>query len=306
MSTASAAFKTISRSTTGLPPFIIATGGTEYLSGGYKYHEFTSSGSWVVKSVPPFISTTATGGLTANNCIDVMVVGGGGGGGQQGGVFGGGGGAGGYVFVRSIRVVPGSYEVVVGAGGTGSTSNPAKGGDSAFGRGVMSTPLTALGGGGGYPATYINNTDGNRNGGSGGGGGFPFGNSGGFGAQPTSTTGGKGNSGQTGIGTVSRPGGGAESQNGTDFFVSGKPFGAQGDLINSTGFRGKTQQRYEAADPTNNIWVYAAGGIVLNDSASQLANSGNGGTGTDNVTAGNGGSGIVILRYPCAYIYNQK
>jgi hypothetical protein len=301
MSTASAAFKTISRSTTGLPPFIIATGGTEYLSGGYKYHEFNSSGTWTVKSIPPFTSTTATGGLTANSCIDVMVVGGGGGGGQQTTVYGGGGGAGGYVFVRGIRVVPGNYEVVVGAGGTGDPSNPSPGGSSAFGRGVMSTPLTALGGGGGYPASTL----GARNGGSGGGGGWPFGNTGGTGQQPTSTTGGKGNNGGTGNSSgFSRPGGGSEDSG--DSTAHYRPFGTISPLFDSKGFTGKLNVFDQNLNPTNDVWVYACGGEIINSSNGQNANSGNGGNGTSTVTAGNGGSGNVIIRYPCAYIYNQK
>ena len=56
-----------------------ATGGTESTSGGYKYHTFTSSGTFTAK---------------AAGSVDYLIVAGGGGGGEQHG--GGGGGAGGY------------------------------------------------------------------------------------------------------------------------------------------------------------------------------------------------------------------
>jgi hypothetical protein len=279
MSTASAAFKTISRSTTGLPPFILATGGTEYLSGGYKYHEFTSSGSWVVKSVPPFISTTATGGLTANNCIDVMVVGGGGGASGTSG-----GGAGGYVFTTGIRIVPGNYEVVIGAGGTGNATTPTKGGDTAFGRGVMTTPLTALGGG--APGTPT------KDGGSGAGT-NTFGNQG-TGQQPTSTTGGLGNQGGTSpVSPYGTGGGGAGSAGGQ--FTGGN--GVPGDLLDSLGSRGAVY--------LTERWYCRGGPVIYNQDSNAPSNSGWGGGSTGSGSAYNGGSGRIILRYPCAFIYNQ-
>ena len=285
MSTASAAFKTISRSTTGLPPFIIATGGTEYLSGGYKYHEFTSSGTFVVKSIPSYLSTT-NGPGSAFNCIDIMLVGGG------GGAAGAGGGAGGYVFIRSLRLIQGgNYEVVIGSGGLGTIQAGAsytKGGDTAFGRGVLTTPLTALGGG--APGSTL------KNGGSGAGS-TTFGNQG-TGQQPSSTTGGLGNDG--GASTVATGGGGAGTAGGTasgGIDGSGGK-GVVGDLPNNSGFYGYSNSEYNAPRQ------YCRGGSVGGGTGNQPSGSGWGGS-TTGIGGYNGGSGVVILRYPSAFIYNQ-
>ena len=68
-----------------------AAGGTEYESGGYKYHKFTSSGTLVV-----------AGDVGRN--VEVLMVAGGGGGGRDdysGGRGAGGGGAGGCLLYTS-------------------------------------------------------------------------------------------------------------------------------------------------------------------------------------------------------------
>jgi len=291
MSTALAGRRRISEIAGITSSYIQATGGTMYLSGGYMYHEFNSSGSFTVKSVPAFRDTSAGGPLSALSCIDIMLIGGGGGGGTQTTVGGGGGGGGGYVFTRGIRIVPGVYEVVIGAAGTSSASTPTKGGDTAFGRGVMSTPLTALGGGAGYPAPSSGGGD--RNGGSGGGGGWPLGNNGGVAQQPGSTTGGFGNNGKNGNGSFSAGGGGAGIDLGGANTVGYYP--KKGDLINRYGLTGYSD--IPNAGPDNIFgYGYAGGGNVLSQTDA-LANSGEGG---DGLTGGAGvaGSGNIILRYP--------
>ena len=111
-----------------------ATGGNVVISpgNGYRYHTFTSSsGSFVVSNG------------TAN--IEVLLVGGGGAGGFD---VGGGGGAGGLVYAPSMSIGPGTYPVTVGAGGAAPTTSstpatPGNGSPSTF------NGLTALGGGGG-------------------------------------------------------------------------------------------------------------------------------------------------------------
>lgn len=110
-----------------------ATGGNVVISpgNGYKYHTFTSPGSFV-----------ASNGTTN---IEVLLVAGGGAGGYD---VGGGGGAGGLVYAPSMSIGPGTYPVTIGAGGaavsTGSVpATPASGSPSSF------NGLTALGGGGG-------------------------------------------------------------------------------------------------------------------------------------------------------------
>jgi len=125
------------------------TGGSlidEYTYSGttYRIHKFTSTGNFV-------IATAKT--------VDYLIIGGGGGGGHH---SGGGGGAGGLVWFSGQSLSAGTYQAVIGTGG--STSYNTNGGD-----GSISTfnNHTALGGGGGAGE---DGTSG-RNGGSGGGGG---------------------------------------------------------------------------------------------------------------------------------------
>lgn len=114
--------------------FIAASGGTIYTdptNANYRIHEFTTSGTLTVTTVP------------TGSTIELMMVGGGG-----GGLFGG-GGAGGYVWRPTFSISEGSYFVGIGSGGA-SFSN---------GNSTTFAGLTAIGGG-----------TRNSSGGSGGGG----------------------------------------------------------------------------------------------------------------------------------------
>ena len=84
-----------------IPPAISATGGSTFIAAGRKVHKFTSDQNFVV-----------TAGESAN--VEILVIGGGGSG---GGDSGGGGGAGAVLYGTGIPYVPGTYAVVVGAGG---------------------------------------------------------------------------------------------------------------------------------------------------------------------------------------------
>jgi hypothetical protein len=109
---------------------VVASGGTESTSGGYKIHKFTADGTFTV---------------TSAGDIEILVVAGGGGG---GGNDGGGGGAGGF-RTSTIATTGRNYTIQVGglgAGGSGTASGT-NGGDSVFD--TDGTPLTATGGGGG-------------------------------------------------------------------------------------------------------------------------------------------------------------
>ena len=87
----------------GLAPFV-ASGGTKTgPTGGYFYHDYTTSGSGT-----PF---EVTSGSTD---IEVLLVGGGAGGGRGSG-WGGGGGGGGAVGVYSVPIGTGTYDLTVGA-----------------------------------------------------------------------------------------------------------------------------------------------------------------------------------------------
>ena len=131
-----------------------ASGGTKTTSGSKTIHTFTSSGTFTVTS------------NSAN--VRALIVGGGGAGGGQGGNDGSGGGGGGLVrFVTAIPVSssPGSYPIVIGAGGgaTGSNTLGVDGSSSsAFGN-------TSPGGGGGGSESPSPRAG--RPGGSGGGAG---------------------------------------------------------------------------------------------------------------------------------------
>ena len=127
------------------PPFTATGGNVSALApgNGYKYHTFTSSGTFTVSSLPE------------PKTIEVLVVGGGGGGGNYnvGGNGGGGGGAGGMVYHPAIPISIGSYPVTVGAGGNGGGG---AGGSMTSGfssiAGVSGTANTGGGGGGALKA----------------------------------------------------------------------------------------------------------------------------------------------------------
>ena len=81
-----------------------ASGGNESTAGGYKYHTFTSSGTFTPSS---------------SGSVDAIIVAGGGGGdgGSSYGYHGGGGGAGGVRVLTSHSVNAQAYSITVGAGG---------------------------------------------------------------------------------------------------------------------------------------------------------------------------------------------
>ena len=139
---------------TNLTEQFSASGGTKTTSGSKTIHTFTGNGTFTVTS------------NSAN--VRALIVGGGGAGGGQGGNDGSGGGGGGLVrFVTAIPVSPspGSYPIVIGAGGgaTGSNTLGVDGSSSsAFGN-------TSPGGGGGGSESPSPRAG--RPGGSGGGAG---------------------------------------------------------------------------------------------------------------------------------------
>lgn len=141
--------------------FISASGGTTVDSGNYRYHTFSSSGTFTVSAAP------------SGKFIDFIIVAGGGGGDAAAAPTAA-GGAGGVVEKLAQSISTGSFSVTVGTGG----ATRASGNNSLF------NGETAIGGGRG-------NTSGiGFSGGSGGGG-----SSGGAALQPTSASGGYGNAG---------------------------------------------------------------------------------------------------------------
>ena len=264
-----------------------AIGGTVTTSGGYTYHTFFSSGM--------FTPTTNISGA------EVLVVAGGGGGSS---IIGGGGGAGGLVYASSQSYTSGvNYAAIVGAGGRvgADYTNASNGTNSAFAAGTVAI-------GGGY--------------GSGGGGTNPGGNGGsGGGAGYSSTsyaggtaTAGQGNAGGSNGGTNNAGGGGGGA--GATGQTAGSNFaGAGGNGVN-------TYSAWATATSTGASGYYAGGGGGgartststtpgtsglggggfgggLTAATSGLPNTGGGGGGgaVSLGAGGNGGSGIVIVRY---------
>lgn len=298
---------TPSPSQAGFSP-IVASGGTEttYTDGGITYKVHTFTGGTTNFDV---ISTGTTGEIDY-----LLVAGGGGGGGSTSTNLGGGGGGGaGGLLTGTTTLSSTIYSIVVGAGGLG-VSNSSIGNN---GQDTTAFGLTAFGGGGGSSSL-------NRHGANGGSGG-------GAGARTNTTwTGGTAVSGQgfngaTPIVSGFRPSGGG----GGGAFEAGKVGqildnlsysggdGGNGLLINING----TPTHY-AGGGGGAIWQdYCSGGRCLSGGTGGLggggnaveivgsaeqtpaqdgqANTGGGGGGGANFSkGGDGGSGIVIIKYP--------
>jgi len=257
---------------------ISATGGTETTDGDYTVNTFTSSGSFVV---------------TGTGTVEYLVVAGGGGGGAGNYGGAGGGGAGGFLTASDYEVTTQSYTVTIGAGGAGATDNTVQG--TAGGNSVFGT-ITAIGGGGG----------GSFNSGSGGTGGS------GGGQGTTSGTAGAGTAGQgyDGGDAGAAFGGGGGGGAGAAGIASAdqNTAGDGGAGLSSTILDGSTDW-YAGGGGANAETDGGTGGIGGGatapggnaDGVDATANTGGGGSGAGrDYDGGNGGSGIVIIRYPTA------
>ena len=298
--------QSVTASPTGLEAFICASGGTPSQSGDFEIRTFTADGTFTVNS----LSTNSP-----NDVIDYVVVAGGGGGGQGTSGGAGGGGAGGYRSFTSQPVSVQSYPVVVGGGGAKAPSgatpvpNGTQGSTSTF------ISNSSAGGGGGGSQGPANGGPG----GSGGGGGYnsgsggtgntppvspPQGNNGGAEANPGCNGGGGGGAGGPGpsnTGTTISPGGA-----GVDISPTyGPGVGASGLVAGGGGGGG-----YCAAGGAGGTGGGGAGAGGSPSAAGVASNgtdnTGGGGGGAasragppvgPSMTAGIGGSGVVIIRY---------
>jgi hypothetical protein len=282
----------------GISNGVKATGGTLTVAGGYAYHTFTSTGSFLP-------SQKITG-------AEVITIAGGGGGSQAGG----GGGAGGLLFSPYQTFNAGSsYTAVIGAGSSGTSggSNASKGTNSIFG------PYTALGGGGGSRAG-AGDVSANIGGGSGGGAGGGTGTYNKFGAG-TSGQGNNGGQGENGSTYYSAGGGGGAGGVGGNVSVAvggagGNGTGTYSTWANATGTGvsglyagggggGGGQGGFNAGGVSNGGGGGGGGGTASTAYAGTAgtANTGGGGGGggvgnSVDGNGGNGGSGLVIVRYP--------
>ncbi len=221
----------------------------------------------VVETFTTVGSTTWTAPVGVTT-VEYLVVGGGGGAGNGYDNAGGGGGGGGMVLTGTINVTPGeSYTVTVGNGGIGGantrTNNAGTDGEnSVFGS------ITALGGGQGQGSrtggvagsAQVSNTTA-PTGGAGSGGGFGGKGGGGAGGAGSSNSGTTGGAGGAGV---------SSSLSGTSITYgvggAGANAGTQNSGVNGTSNRGNGGR---------------AGGAAASNST----------------VGGNGGSGIVIIKY---------
>ena len=291
------------------PEFITATGGTITTCGNCKVHTFTGPGTFCV---------SAAGNAAGSNSVDYLVVAGGGGGGIGVGnsYASGGGGAGGMRFSFPNPATGGtpisvqSYPITVGAGGGrggGSGTNGNNGSNAvAFG-------VTSAGGGGGASGP---GNQGAGNGGSGGGAGYS-GQSAGTGNTPP-TTPSQGNNGGTspvspgpnnpginagggggGHACVGEPNAAYPTQEGgaggagTPLTIAASP-SLPGGRVYAGGGAGSQAQ------PAQNAGVPGGGGAGRpNGSTARngVVNTGGGGSGGWPCGYGDGGSGVVVIRY---------
>ena len=201
------------------------TGGnfTATPGNGYKYHTFTSPGTFSLPSA---------------GTVDILVVGAGGGSRYFNDSRNGGGGGGGVAYWPNVTLPGTTYPVTVGSGGAGLN-----GGDSTFAPGNPVYSVVGKGGGraGGGPRS--NQTNGNNGGSGGGGSGFNQNTNSGSGIQNTL------NPGRTGLlnygndggpnrpGVTSEGGGGAgQAGNSSTATYGGK--GGDGIQVASGAFAG--------------------------------------------------------------------
>ena len=238
--------------------------------------------------------------------VEYLIVAGGGGG---GGVIGGGGGAGGLLNGAHTAILAnGTYAVVVGAGGAGGTGWNTSSQDGKVGGDSSVFSITSSGGGGGVHHAGATSAT-NRNGGSGGGGALPYSGVGGTGISGQGNNGGNNGNGSFGAG-----GGGAGSVGGNKNGLYGGNGGLGkyfGNKFGNAGYNG-----WFADGGSGGVRSYGGpidAGVATNGGGNGTrtttvagngsTNTGSGGGGggfsasSNNRIGGNGGSGIVLIRY---------
>jgi hypothetical protein len=254
-----------------------------------KYSKQLRNAFDVTPAVDPGLSLT----VGEAGFVDALLVAGGGGGGSNADASyaGGGGGAGAmHEFYNIYLSADAPHPVVVGQGGPGGTTgfgNGQNGGFSALG----DTSIPGGGGGGSYVGYFVQGNPGGSGGGAGSGqnrgrdhSGFAalgdsFGHKGGDNRTDSSVaTGGGGGAGSAGGNSPNGIGGSGRQ---TSFTGSPQTFAGGGGASMSTGTDGGGDGRM-----ASNSYKGQPG----------TANTGGGGGGGYNNQAGNGGSGIVIVR----------
>ena len=296
-----------------IPTFMTATGGTITTSGNCKIHTFTGPGTFAV----PAVSNVAE-----NNQVSYMVVAGGGGGGAS---RGGGGGAGGFRETKSpvtpytaspldgqpsapnrITVTATSFPITVGGGGAGQPGPPANRGTK--GNSSVFSTITSAGGGSGRDDDVSLSAP-SDSGGSGGGagGGAATENVKGEGNTPpvSPSQGNPGADSQNSSGPNPGGGGGGATTPG----VGPGPGGTPGPVSNGGTGATTSINATPTAFAGGGGGGVGGGGGAGGGGAAAPTNPANGSAGTTNTgggggggggssnSGGTGGSGIVIIRY---------
>ena len=301
---------TANAATTGLAPCVQTVDNTI----GVSVFRDGSSCYVAFKSVQSYIWTPPSG----VNSIDLLVVAGGGGGGSR---HAGGGGAGGLINNLDVALTSNNLTITIGGGGAGGAAASSGGDNGTNGSntvvsGTGLTTRTAVGGGGGGYGLGTNS------GGSGAGGGSSR-----AGGDATPGQGNAGSAGLTNGSTywVGGGGGGAGAVGGASASNKGGNGGAGLEIswissaaASNTGVGALSSSKYYFAGgggggtdrdsiPAGSAGI-GGGGIgatgSLGDAANGIANTGGGGggsgisgVGTGSKKGGDGGSGVVVIRY---------
>jgi hypothetical protein len=290
---------------------VTASGGvinTASDDSNFKYAIFTGNGTFTIdKSL---------------NC-DILVVGGGGSGGAR---SGGGGGAGALIYLKNQTLSPGTYNINIGAGGSGVSglSNGNDGSDTYIQKNSSNLYLAKGGGSGTRDGTGLGRAGGSSAGTASGTPNISY--------EPLKTnipSGTYGNYGGAGSGTyytgmpesawTGGGGGGAGSIGGNATTISPSTAGNGGNglQINITGTNtyyagggGGGANLYSISAGSGGLGGGGAGVKGTGTATSGTANTGGGGGGAGfegggNGISGSGGSGVVIIRYSIAGV-NSK
>ena len=292
----------------------------EFRASDNYYSGITTSSTQTALTTVESSTTTIPAGLVGS--VNLLVVGGGGSSGEQGNACAG-AGAGGLVYISNYAAVAGAtYSYTIGAGGTGGTSydSGTSGADSIFDSGGSHQTIT--GKGGGFGGTIAFNAD---DGGSGGGAangtnkgasnqaedfgsytGVGFGNDGGSGGESSNKASGGGGAGSAGSGASTTGNGGSGKDYssvfgtgvGEDGWFAGGGGGGSCGVDGTQGYgNGGSGNKGGGGDGQ---WYTAA------TSEAGMANTGGAaGGGTCDQNGGNGGSGVIILKYDAISAYQD-
>ena len=259
----------------------------------YRIHAFTEVGESTFNVINP--GTLGT--------IDVLVVGGGGGGGDSLGAGEiGGGGSGAEVIFETISISENSYDIGIGSGGLVGQNGQVSFFDSLIiaqggGSGASNTQEAGVGGGGAGTTNLQFNAGGSSSGLIAAGGNGQLSDS--TASRSSGGGGGGGLQGQEGLpGTFSNAGSGGNGGDGTYYGnIFGESFGEDGWFAGGGG--GSTAQIPGNRFGAGGLGGGGNGGERGISAHSAQVNTGGGGGGTPREgVGGNGGSGIVLIRYP--------